>query len=58
VAAGFRVLTLTLGFDLSEMENDVYKDTIVDVVPAESVVSDPCIIKVSYFLTCQQMTRN
>lgn len=52
MAAGCCVLTLMLGFDLSEMGNDIYGDTIVDVVPPESVVSDPCIIKVTYFPTC------
>ncbi|KAI6039613.1 S-adenosyl-L-methionine-dependent methyltransferase [Pisolithus marmoratus] len=33
------------GFDLSEMAKEVYDDAIVDIVPPESIVSSPCIIK-------------
>lgn len=36
------------GFDLSEMGKDLYNESIVDVIPVESVVSEPCIIKVTY----------
>ena len=36
----------TIGFDLSEMAHDMYKDAIVDVVGPESVVSEPYLLKV------------
>jgi hypothetical protein len=43
-------LTVRLpGFDLSEMAKDVYEDAIVDVASAESMVSDPIVLKVSLF---------
>ena len=41
------VLTHLQGFDLSAMSSDVYEDAIVDVVGPETLVSEPCVIKVS-----------
>lgn len=37
---------LCTGFDLSAMGEEVYLDAVVDVVGPESLVSDPCAIKV------------
>jgi hypothetical protein len=41
---------LSKGFDLSAMSEHVYDDAVVDVVGPESLVSEPFVIKVSFWI--------
>ena len=41
-----RYLISFVGFDLSAMAHDVYEDAIVDVVGANTVASQPIVLKV------------
>jgi protein arginine N-methyltransferase 3 len=40
--------TVSAGFDLSAMADGVYDEAIVDIVGPDTMVSEPCVIKVRY----------